>query len=160
MSLVPTLSSLGFPLHAALYCSYRAYWLSDGDVHETRHSAQEETGNDPAALSGVLTRAVKMGKLETNPVRNVDKPRIDRRPKVRYLSADEESRLRTALIQRDQEGLLARKSANEWRRARGRDLLREPERMIGGRTRPTASASSPCRRASRRLGARYSSMRE
>jgi len=36
MSLVPTLSSLGFPLHAALYCSYRAYWLSDGDVYETR----------------------------------------------------------------------------------------------------------------------------
>jgi integrase len=84
---------------------------------------------DVAALSGVLTRAVKMGKLETNPVRNVDKPRIDRRPKVRYLSADEESRVRTALEQRDEEALAARKSANEWRRARQRDLLPEPERF-------------------------------
>jgi integrase len=84
---------------------------------------------DVAALSGVLTRAVKMGKLETNPVRNVDKPRIDRRPKVRYLSEDEESRLRTALMKRDQEALVARKSANEWRRVRGRDLMREPERF-------------------------------
>lgn len=84
---------------------------------------------DVAALSGVLTRAVKMGKLEANPVRNVDKPRIDRRPKVRYLSADEESALRTALAQRDEEALAARKSANEWRRARQRDPLPEPERF-------------------------------
>ncbi len=80
---------------------------------------------DVAALSGVLTRAVKMGKLEANPVRNVDKPRIDRRPKVRYLSSEEESRLRSAMKSRDDEGLAARKSANEWRRARRRDLLPE-----------------------------------
>ena len=64
---------------------------------------------DVAALSGVVTRAVK-GKLETNPVRNVDKPQIDRRPKVRYLSADEESRLRSALAQRDEEALPAHNS--------------------------------------------------
>ena len=84
---------------------------------------------DVASLSGVMTRAVKMGKLHTNPVRNVDKPRIDRRPKVRFLSANEESRLRTALVKRDQEGLAARKSANEWRRERRRDLLPDPERF-------------------------------
>lgn len=80
---------------------------------------------DVAALSGVLTRAVKMGKLDTNPVRNVDKPRIDRRPKVRYLSADEESRLRTALTERDEKALAARRSANEWRHARERTPLPE-----------------------------------
>jgi integrase len=82
---------------------------------------------DVASLSGVLTRAVKMGKLDTNPVRNVDKPRIDRRPKVRFLSTEEESRLRTALAKRDEEGLAARRSANEWRRNRRRDLLPDPE---------------------------------
>jgi len=84
---------------------------------------------DVAALSGVLSRAVKMGKLDSNPVRNVDKPRIDRRPKVRYLSTDEEGRLRTALTKRDEEGVVARKSANEWRRARKHDLLPVPERF-------------------------------
>jgi integrase len=84
---------------------------------------------DVAALSGVPTRAVKMGKLEPNPVRNVDKPRIDRRPKVRYLSVDEESRLRTVLANRDEDALAARRSANEWRRARQRVLLPEPERF-------------------------------
>jgi integrase len=84
---------------------------------------------DVAALSGVLSRAVKMGKLEANPVRNVDKPRIDRRPKVRYMSTDEEGRLRTTLTVRDEEAIAARNSANEWRRARSRDLLPAPKRF-------------------------------
>jgi integrase len=84
---------------------------------------------DVAALSGVLSRAVKMGKLPGNPVRNVDKPRIDRRPKVRYLNTDEEGRLRTALSVRDEEAIAARISANEWRRARSRDPLPAPERF-------------------------------
>ncbi|MDB6008557.1 MAG: integrase [Gammaproteobacteria bacterium] len=34
-----------------------------------------------------------------------------------------------ALAQRDEEGLAARKSANEWRRARQRELLPEPQRF-------------------------------
>jgi hypothetical protein len=38
-----------------------------------------------------------MAKLESNPVRNVDKPRINRRPKVRYLSAGDDRRLRKAM---------------------------------------------------------------
>jgi integrase len=84
---------------------------------------------DVAALSGVLSRAVKMGKLDGNPVRNVDKPRIDRRPKVRYLSSEEEGRLRTAMAKRDEEAIAARRSANEWRRARKRDLLPVAERF-------------------------------
>ena len=56
---------------------------------------------DIDSLSGVLSRAVKMVKLESNPVRNVDRPRIDRRPRVRYLSAEEESRLRKGMTDRD-----------------------------------------------------------
>ena len=83
---------------------------------------------DVATLSGVLTRAVKLGKLSGNPVRDVDKPRIDRRPKVRYLGADEEHRLRVALASRDEQGMEARKSANEWRRARKHDPLPVPSR--------------------------------
>jgi integrase len=48
---------------------------------------------------------------------------------VRYLNADEEGRLRAALTTRDEEAMAARKSANEWRRARKRDLLPAPERF-------------------------------
>jgi integrase len=78
---------------------------------------------DIATLSAVLTRAVKMGKLEDNPVRRVDKPKIDRRPQVRYLDTDEETRLRRALIHRDQKAQKMRKSANLWRRKRHKEEL-------------------------------------
>jgi len=48
---------------------------------------------DIFTLSSVLRRAVRTGKLVDNPVRWVDKPRIDRRPKIRYLDELEEARL-------------------------------------------------------------------
>jgi hypothetical protein len=63
-----------------------------------------------------------MGKLD-NPVRRVDKPKIDRRPQVRYLDTDEEARLRRALIQRDQKAQKMPKSANLWRRKRRKEEL-------------------------------------
>ncbi len=78
---------------------------------------------DIATLSAVLTRAVKMGKLDDNPVRRVDKPKIDRRPQVRYLDTDEETRLREALMRRDQKAQKMRKSANRWRRKRRKEVL-------------------------------------
>jgi len=76
-----------------------------------------------AALSGVLTRAEKLGRIGMNPMRRMDKPRIDRTPKVRYLDAAEEKRLREALAERDAEMRAARDSANVWRRARKHDPL-------------------------------------
>jgi integrase len=78
---------------------------------------------DLDTLASVLTRAVKLGHLAENVVRKVERPRIDRTPKVRYLSREEEARLREALETRDQEMRTARTSANAWRRARKRDLL-------------------------------------
>ena len=39
---------------------------------------------DIFTLSSVLKRAVRVGKLADNSVRWVDKPRIDRRPKIRF----------------------------------------------------------------------------
>ena len=58
---------------------------------------------DLFTLSSVLRRAVKAGELTENPVRHVDKPRVDRRGKVRFLDLAEESRLRDALKARDEE---------------------------------------------------------
>jgi hypothetical protein len=66
----------------------------------------------------VLSRAVKLGKLTDNPIRRVDKPRIDRRPKIRFLSEQDESGLRAALSARDAEKREARESANAWRQER------------------------------------------
>jgi integrase len=78
---------------------------------------------DIFTLSSVLRRAVRTGKLADNPVRWVDKPRIDRRPKIRYLDEQEESRLRVALNSRDAEMRAARESANSRRRDRQLELL-------------------------------------
>jgi integrase len=73
---------------------------------------------DLATISGVLSRAVKLEKLRFNVIRSVDVPRLDRSPKVRYLSPAEASRLRTALRARDNKMREERDSANNWRKAR------------------------------------------
>ncbi|MFI4891454.1 MAG: tyrosine-type recombinase/integrase [Steroidobacterales bacterium] len=78
---------------------------------------------DIFTLSSVLRRAVRLGKLTDNPVRWVDKPRIDRRPKVRFLDNEEESRLRAALNSRDAEMREARDSANVRHQERHEELL-------------------------------------
>jgi len=78
---------------------------------------------DLFTLSSVLGRAVRVGELEANPIRRVDKPPLDRRPKVRFPDDAEESRLRDALQERDLEMRKARESANARRRGRDEDLL-------------------------------------
>lgn len=78
---------------------------------------------DLFTLSSVLRRAVKAGELAENPVRRVDKPRIDRRGKVRFLDQAEESRLRGALMKRDLEIQRQRTISNERRQTRHQRLL-------------------------------------
>lgn len=78
-----------------------------------------------ATLKSVMTKASEWGFLKENPLKNLKLFRIDRSPKVRYLSLDEESRLRQALLQREQQLKQERKSANEWRRERGYPLYPE-----------------------------------
>jgi integrase len=78
---------------------------------------------DLYTLSPVLSRAVKFGKLGENILRKVDKPRLDRTPKVRYLSPEEGASLRAALKARDKKMREGRDSGNRWRKARGNKLL-------------------------------------
>ncbi len=86
-------------------------------------TAPSTVRRDLDSLASVLTRATKLGKLADNVVRRVERPRIDRTPKVRYLDRDEEKRLRDALAERDGEMREARDSANRWRKERKQDLL-------------------------------------
>ena len=78
---------------------------------------------DLFTLSSVLRRAVKAGELSENPVRRIDKPRIDRRGKVRFLDQAEELRLRTAMNARDEELQNLRTSGNARRQYRHEKLL-------------------------------------
>jgi len=78
---------------------------------------------DLFTLSSVLRRAVKEGELAENPVQRVDKPRIDRRGKVRFLDQAEESRLRCALTERDLEMQNQRAISNIRRQTRHARVL-------------------------------------
>ena len=81
---------------------------------------------DLFTLSSVLSRAVMVGKLSENLIRRADKPRIDRRPKVRFLDDAEEDRLRDALSARDREFLQLLQAYNVRRHERGEDPLAVP----------------------------------
>jgi integrase len=78
---------------------------------------------DLYTLSSVLTRAVRVGRLRANPIRNVEKPRIDRRPRIRFLDAAEETRLRQSLHERDMRMRAARDTANAHHIRRGEPPL-------------------------------------
>jgi integrase len=116
-------------LHFAKWYGQPLSGITLADVEDWRTKRINE-GTEPSTvrrdldtLASVLTRAVKLGHLAENVVRKVERPRIDRTPKVRYLEKGEEVRLREALAARDEEMRQARTSANAWRRARKKDLL-------------------------------------
>jgi len=78
---------------------------------------------DLYTLSSVLRRAVKAGELTENAVQRVDKPRVDRRGKVRFLDQAEETRLRQALEARDEEMRNRRTVANNRRQTQNERTL-------------------------------------
>ena len=82
---------------------------------------------DIGVLKSLLTKAAEWGFLQENPLKNLKLLKIDRSPKVRYLSLDEETRLRQALSERDSKIKQERKSANQWREERGYALYPEFE---------------------------------
>lgn len=77
---------------------------------------------DLASLRAVLSKAVKWEVLEANPLLRLRIKSAKPRSVVRFLSPAEEKRMRHALIDRDTGLAAARASANDWRRARKRQL--------------------------------------
>lgn len=80
---------------------------------------------DLASLRAVIAKAVKWGALERNPLLHLSIKVAKPRNVVRFLSRPEEERLRDALSNRDRQMAAARASANQWRRARKRQLFPE-----------------------------------
>ncbi len=72
-----------------------------------------------AALRAALNRATEWGVLSAMPLGKIAFRAEDENAVIRYLSEDEEARLRSALVARDNARRTARQSANEWRRKRG-----------------------------------------
>src|SRR3990167_10336288 len=73
-----------------------------------------------------MTKACEWGFIKENPLKNLKLLKIDRSPKVRYLSLEEETRLWQALSDREHQLKQERKSANQWRKDRGYELYHEP----------------------------------
>ena len=80
---------------------------------------------DLVALKAALSKAVAWKRLDTHPLAEVEPSEAEDDMRVRFLSENEERRLREALATRDREGIDARRRGNEWRAARGQDLLPE-----------------------------------
>jgi integrase len=77
---------------------------------------------DVGTLKTLMAQATEWGFLKENPLIKLKLFKIDRAPKVRYLSLEEETRLRQALSARDLQLKQERKSANQWRKERGYPL--------------------------------------
>ena len=76
-----------------------------------------------AVLKAALNKAVEWELIDRNPLVKVKPGRVDNAGIVRFLSADEEGRLRKALADRDARVCAGRESANAWRAARARDTM-------------------------------------
>lgn len=92
---------------------------------EKWRSERLKSGTSPATvnrdindLRGCLSRAVEWGHLSTHPLTKVKTLKTDSNSHVRYLSAEEETRLRAALTARDDKRRAERDAANVWRRDR------------------------------------------
>ncbi|MBW9108117.1 tyrosine-type recombinase/integrase [Paraburkholderia phenoliruptrix] len=77
---------------------------------------------DLSALRGLFSRALEWGVIAEHPMRTVKALQAPS-GKVRWLSDDEECRLRAALDAREERDRAARESANAWRESRGYDPM-------------------------------------
>ncbi|MGB5832599.1 MAG: integrase family protein, partial [Thiohalocapsa sp.] len=78
---------------------------------------------DLVALKAALQKAVDWELIDAHPLAKVKPAKVDKAGIVRYLSADEENRLRKALATRDAEMKAARARGNVWREERGLDPM-------------------------------------
>ena len=86
-------------------------------------TAAATVNRDLAALRAALSHAVEIDVLPAHPLARLKSARVDSCGIVRYLSGDEEVRLREALSARDLRRRQAREAANLWRRERSYNEL-------------------------------------
>lgn len=75
--------------------------------------------HDIDVLRAALNRAIDWNLLDAHPMRTVKRSKVDSDAPVRYLSEDEDKRLREALDAREARRRQDRERFNQWRRARG-----------------------------------------
>jgi len=83
----------------------------------------ETINRDISSIKAAFNRALDWTLITSNPLAKVKKARVDDSVKVRFLSEDEEARLRSALDAREERRCEERDAANHWRKERGYILL-------------------------------------
>ena len=115
---------LNGPLSAFDSQAIDAWWRAR--VHasgpDKRPVSKGTASRDLACLRSALSRAVEWRLLESNPLLGLRNKSFAARKVVRYLSQDEEARLRQTLRERDRYLVAGRASANRWRADRERAL--------------------------------------
>jgi integrase len=97
----------------------RSRHASDASKEKSREVSRSTINRNISALRAALARAVEWGALSAMPLGKIKRKAEDDNAVVRYLSEDEDTRLRSALVARDNIRRAARESANVWRRERG-----------------------------------------
>lgn len=103
-------------LTPALFDQWRTQRLKNGLSTET-------VNRDIATLKASISKAVLWGFIEIHPLERFKLLKSDRSIKVRFLSPDEEQRLRETAIAREVKIKAERNKANQWRRERGYELF-------------------------------------
>ncbi|MBT8766704.1 site-specific integrase [Metapseudomonas boanensis] len=93
----------------------RTGWLNGGNKPST---ANRKMGT----ISGVFSRAVDWGYLESSPLDKVKALKVDAKGRIRYLSKEETNALREALDRREERMRAERTSGNQWRLERKLEL--------------------------------------
>ena len=75
------------------------------------------------SLKSVLNRAVEWDVIDANPLITVSPLTVDQSARVRHLSPQEETALRIALDEREEDIRVGRNSGNAWREVRGYKIL-------------------------------------
>lgn len=87
------------------------------------NTSAETVNRDMISLKSALSKAVLWEFIEKHPLEKLKQLKSDNSVKVRYLSKEEEKRLRKALINRDTKIKSTRNNGNQWRKERNYGLL-------------------------------------
>ncbi len=90
---------------------WRTQRLKDEIKHQTVNRSVE-------SLSAMLNKAIEWGILSAHPMGKIKPYRVDKNGRTRYLSEDEEVRLRAALLDREIKIRESRERGNRWRTSR------------------------------------------
>ena len=91
---------------------------------------------DVNCLKSILTKAVEFEVITESPLRNLKKLKVDKNKRVRFLSNEEESRLRVALDQREADIKARRVRFNQWLIERHKEPVKYPTGFYADHVKP------------------------